>query len=486
MRRSLQASRLTCVHCSDCCTGLKQRARTAAKPRAQRLRHALTAALALLSALSCYYAFSTCKPKPEAQLMLDGGAALEGRAQGGIYVWDPAVEMPGLPPCDHEDPTSLAPIVKHLVLRRFPKLAECHEEYQYASAWYLERALLRAHAQLARSVDSADAVLIASSCYYEAAFWSRLFTMFPPEELERLKLEMGLAADPERLMSGILDLVPAYVPPEKAVLFFPAPYNAGCNGTHKWMARARTFAGEKQASCGPAERTTVVPFNGNSPDVPAEVSFDNRTILATYIGGGDGAEHRSAGQRLRHYVTQQLANDSDAFMQGTCQGCPGQLSHAQAMHIYQTSTFCLVLAGDAPSSRRATEVVLHGCLPVYVGPPYNSAPFGSVLDYSKFSLVVHVNDTSGWVSTPTHQRQADRWTSEAGPPTHTIADMSQLLPALRSVSPERVREMQAALQRVRRAFLWKSVLSPEQPAAADVALRLILPSYQLDTSQLLA
>lgn len=137
-----------------------------------RLRHILTAALALLSVLSCFYAFTACKPKPGGQLALGGGGG-GGREQGGIYVWDPAAELPGLPPCDQVDPTSYLPVVRRLVLRRFPKLAECHEEYQYASAWYFERALLRAHGQLARSVESADAVLIASSCFYEAAFWSR-------------------------------------------------------------------------------------------------------------------------------------------------------------------------------------------------------------------------------------------------------------------------------------------------------------------------
>ncbi len=105
----------------------------------------------------------------QTRLLLDG----QDTPRAGIYVWDPAVELPGLPPCDHEDPTSFAPVVKHLVLRRFPKLAECHEEYQYASAWYFERALLRAHQLLAPSPDRAEVVLIASSCYYEAAFWSR-------------------------------------------------------------------------------------------------------------------------------------------------------------------------------------------------------------------------------------------------------------------------------------------------------------------------
>lgn len=86
----------------------------------------------------------------------------------------------------------------------------------------------------------------------------RLFTKFPAAELTRLKREAGIHADPEELMSAILDVVPALIPPEKAVLFFPAPYNAGCGGTHAWMARARTLAGEKQASCGPEDRTTVV------------------------------------------------------------------------------------------------------------------------------------------------------------------------------------------------------------------------------------
>lgn len=114
-----------------------------------------------------------------------------------------------------------------------------------------------------------------------------------------------------------------------------------------------------------------MPYNGNSRDVPAKLSFDNRTTLVTYIGGGDGAEHRSAGQRLRYYITTVLANEGDAFMHGACQGCATQLTHAEAMHKYQTSTFCLVLPGDTASSRRATEVILHGCLPVYVGPPFN-------------------------------------------------------------------------------------------------------------------
>lgn len=95
---------------------------------------------------------------------------------------------------------------------------------------------------------------------------SRLFEKFPAEELARLKQEAGISVEPEQVMSSILDAVPARLPPEQTLLFFPAPYNAGCNGTHKWMAQAMTYAGEKQASCGPTERTTVVRSLGLSAD----------------------------------------------------------------------------------------------------------------------------------------------------------------------------------------------------------------------------
>lgn len=136
-------------------------------------RRSAAAALLGVLFLALFYSVS----QRNSTRALDGKPMISGTGQDlarkGIYVWDPAAEIPGLPPCDHEDPTSLAPVVKHLVLRRFPKLAECHEEYQYASAWYFERALLRAYQVLAPSPDRAEVVLIASSCYYEAAFWSR-------------------------------------------------------------------------------------------------------------------------------------------------------------------------------------------------------------------------------------------------------------------------------------------------------------------------
>ena len=89
-------------------------------------------------------------------------------------------------------------------------------------------------------------------------FLCRLFTKFPDEELARLKDAAGISVDPLQLLSSILDAIPASVPLERTLLFFPGPFNSGCDAGHKWMAQATTLAIEWQASCGPRERTIIV------------------------------------------------------------------------------------------------------------------------------------------------------------------------------------------------------------------------------------
>ena len=44
-------------------------------------------------------------------------------------------------------------------------------------------------------------------------------------------------------------------------------------------------------------------------------------------------------------------------------------AHEDLRHNMQRSVFCLVLQGDTASSRRLTETVLAGCIPVFLGPP---------------------------------------------------------------------------------------------------------------------
>ena len=110
----------------------------------------------------------------------------------------------------------------------------------------------------------------------------------------------------------------------------------------------------------------------------------------------------------------------------SCEMCPRALTHRAVMDRLYDSLFCPVMPGDtqvgrvgrmclptplaaelpslpparAPclptplpaarrlplqSSRRLTEVVLAGCLPVFFGPPYHTLPLADAINYTSFS-----------------------------------------------------------------------------------------------------
>jgi hypothetical protein len=58
--------------------------------------------------------------------------------------------------------------------------------------------------------------------------------------------------------------------------------------------------------------------------------------------------------------------------------------------------FCPVVSGDTASSNLLGEVISAGCIPVFLGPPYHSAPYLPFLDYSKFSVWYRVQSTPWW------------------------------------------------------------------------------------------
>ena len=65
----------------------------------------------------------------------------------------------------------------------------------------------------------------------------------------------------------------------------------------------------------------------------------------------------------------------------------------QVLSGMKSSVFCLVLPGDSQSSRWTSQVVMSGCVPVFVGPPYASMPFPIDFGYGFASLVFNITDT---------------------------------------------------------------------------------------------
>ena len=65
----------------------------------------------------------------------------------------------------------------------------------------------------------------------------------------------------------------------------------------------------------------------------------------------------------------------------------------QVLKAMKSSLFCLVLPGDSQSSRWTSQIIMSGCIPVFVGPPYASMPFPIDFGYSFASLVFNVSDS---------------------------------------------------------------------------------------------
>lgn len=67
------------------------------------------------------------------------------------------------------------------------------------------------------------------------------------------------------------------------------------------------------------------------------------------------------------------------------------------MDRMRNATFCLSMPGDSASTRRLSETIMAGCIPVFVGPPYASMPLADHVDYKAFSVFFNVSNYHGWL-----------------------------------------------------------------------------------------
>lgn len=68
--------------------------------------------------------------------------------------------------------------------------------------------------------------------------------------------------------------------------------------------------------------------------------------------------------------------------------------------------FCLVLPGDAASTRRFSEIMTAGCIPVFIGPPYHSMPLIHDVDYRNAAVFFSIQNHSPWMNAKMEVRTA--------------------------------------------------------------------------------
>lgn len=68
------------------------------------------------------------------------------------------------------------------------------------------------------------------------------------------------------------------------------------------------------------------------------------------------------------------------------------VAYTKLQGLLAQSRFCPVLAGDTPSSRRLTDVILAGCIPVFIGPAWHAFPMLPYVKYEDFSVFIRVKE----------------------------------------------------------------------------------------------
>ena len=65
------------------------------------------------------------------------------------------------------------------------------------------------------------------------------------------------------------------------------------------------------------------------------------------------------------------------------------------MDRMRNATFCLSMPGDSASTRRLSETIMAGCIPVFLGPPYASMPLANDVRYREFSVFFNITGDRG-------------------------------------------------------------------------------------------
>ena len=68
-----------------------------------------------------------------------------------------------------------------------------------------------------------------------------------------------------------------------------------------------------------------------------------------------------------------------------------QMPYEELQAHMHRSIFCLLPPGGTASSRRLTDIVLSGCIPVFIGPPWHAMPLARHLDYTAFAVFVNAH-----------------------------------------------------------------------------------------------
>ena len=118
----------------------------------------------------------------------------------------------------------------------------------------------------------------------------------------------------------------------------------------------------------------------------SKLSYSQKDILASFIG--------SITHSLRSTMVQHLnAHSNIRLCARNSWNIDVPKDHVnEFIEITKRSKFGLAPRGYGPSSFRFFEIMELGAIPVYIHDGVNALPYQEILDYSRFSIVIHINE----------------------------------------------------------------------------------------------
>ena len=151
-------------------------------------------------------------------------------------------------------------------------------------------------------------------------------------------------------------------------------------------------------------------------------------------------------------------NDGNASrIQIKCQASGGGV-HQDYLAKVEDSVFCLIPQGDTPSSLRSAEIPAHGCVPVFVGPPFHTIYLPEIFDWDSMAIFICVQNCTRWnvkhenwpncsdpAADPIRQRHGENFV--------IVDDLLDIYAALGRVHVTRYPELRAGVEKARQMLL---------------------------------
>lgn len=401
-----------------------------------------------------------------------------------IYILDPAVELApglGLTACNMSDPFFWPHNQDGKGIQAMPRTP--HSAHQHGGGFWIAEAL-RASPLRVNDSRNADIIFVDMHCYHS---WFISY-LRRGEELEAL-------GSPKSTM--VAQLKELFSRPEQTrgggshlAYYLPIPASVTIYGQFLELEMRRSmelvleqgFLGRSVREGKLRDHEALVLPYSSTEDIDPTLPLlpDSRDIFMFFRAGCSDSKDRSAGIIMRAKFIAAIESNSppaDVDVACTCSVCPGHISHRESEERLARSVYCPVLAGDTQASARLTEVVLAGCLPVFVGPPWHTMPLIDEIDYRTFGTFIRIADTTPYIIKDDTRGTSNimRWTVKPeGDIEDCIIDvptLADVLPALRRVHTSEREAKFAAMLSVKSLFWYPPMPGTNTSALGDVVIR---------------